>query len=137
MKNMQQVERIGNTHDTRAITVLVFIIENELAAHQNRRGEWARATICGILSTPKMWSGLAFIVRKKQYFDTKNYGKRKRETKKHDAKYYATLSGHAGREGAPRTGTEIYDILTLSATIHKTKFVSNWDRSIVSPNRSR
>ena len=71
MKNMQQVKRIGNTHDTQAITVLVFIIENELAAHQNRRGEWARATICGILSTPKMWSGLAFIVRKKQYFYTK------------------------------------------------------------------
>ena len=76
-------------------------------------------------------------MRRKEYFNTKNYDRRKRKTKKHDTKYSATLSGHAGGEGAPRTGTEIYDILTLSATIHKTNFVSNSDRSIVSPNRSR
>ena len=53
------------------------------------------------------------IVRKKEYFNTKNYDRRKRKTKKHDTKYYATLSRHAGGEGAPRTGTEIYDSLTL------------------------
>lgn len=28
-------------------------------------------------------------------------------------------------------------IVLLSATIHKTNLVSNWERSIVSPNRSR
>ena len=28
-------------------------------------------------------------------------------------------------------------IVLLSATIHKTNFVSNWERSMVSPNRSQ